>query len=134
MVHNVLRVGGQRHDVPSSVAAAWEETDVFGDAGYQGLRSARRNSNSGDWHVAWPLKRKVLKETRWVNLVEWSITPGSFRAKVELPFHVVKNLFALAVPQLGVWQNTAQLFSLFGFANLVLARRWLLNANTQGVS
>jgi hypothetical protein len=31
-------------------------------------------------------------------------------------------------------KNTAQLFSLFGFANLVLARRWLLNANTQGVS
>jgi hypothetical protein len=31
-------------------------------------------------------------------------------------------------------KNSAQLFSLFGFANLVLARRALLNASTQGAS
>jgi hypothetical protein len=31
-------------------------------------------------------------------------------------------------------KNTAQLFALFGFANLMLARRWLLDTNTQGAS
>jgi IS5 family transposase len=31
----------------------------------------------------------------------------------------------------GLAKNTAQLFSLFGFANLMLARRWLLCADSQ---
>jgi IS5 family transposase len=31
-------------------------------------------------------------------------------------------------------KNTAQLFSLFAFANLVLARRWLLGADSQVAS
>ncbi|MDO9101652.1 MAG: IS5/IS1182 family transposase, partial [Candidatus Nitrotoga sp.] len=34
----------------------------------------------------------------------------------------------------GLAKNTAQLFSLFGLANLMLARRWLLNVHTQGAS
>ena len=31
----------------------------------------------------------------------------------------------------GLAKNTAQLFSLFGLANLFMARRWLLDAHTQ---
>ncbi|CAG9931916.1 protein of unknown function [Candidatus Nitrotoga arctica] len=34
----------------------------------------------------------------------------------------------------GLAKNTAQLFPLFGFANLMLACRWLLNVYTQGAS
>jgi len=62
-------------------------------------------------------------------------TKASTRAKVEHPFHVVKNLFRHRKARYKrLAKNAAQLFSLFGFANLMLARRWLLNTHTQGVS
>lgn len=49
---------------------------------------------------------------------------AQIRAKVEHPFHVVKNLFRhRKVRYRGLLKNTAQLFTLFGLANLVLARR-----------
>ena len=48
------------------------------------------------------------------------------RAIVEHPFHVVKNLFRHRKARYrGLAKNTAQLFSLFALANLVLARRLL---------
>jgi IS5 family transposase len=46
------------------------------------------------------------------------------RARVEHPFHVVKNLFHYKkVRYKGLAKNTAQLYSLFGLANLLLARK-----------
>jgi IS5 family transposase len=49
---------------------------------------------------------------------------AQIRAKVEHPFHVVKNLFRhRKVRYRGLLKNTAQLFTLFGLANLVMARR-----------
>ena len=60
---------------------------------------------------------------------------ASIRAKVEHPFHVVKNLFGHRKTRYkGLAKNTAQLFSLFGLANLMLARRWLIDTNTQVAS
>ena len=60
---------------------------------------------------------------------------ASFRAKVEHQFHVVKNLFQHRKGRYkGLAKNTAQLLSLFGFANLMLARRWLVSAHSQVVS
>ncbi len=60
---------------------------------------------------------------------------ASIRAKVEHPFHVVKNLFKHRKTRYrGLAKNEAQLFSLFGFANLVLARRRLLPLNARGAS
>ena len=49
------------------------------------------------------------------------------RAKVEHPFHVVKNLFGhRKVRYRGLSKNTAQLHTLFALANLVLAKGKLL--------
>jgi len=49
---------------------------------------------------------------------------AQLRSKVEHPFHVIKNLFRhRKVRYRGLLKNTAQLFTLFGLANLVLARR-----------
>ena len=49
---------------------------------------------------------------------------AQLRAKVEHPFHVIKNLFGYRkVRYKGLAKNQAQLFSLFGLANLVLATR-----------
>ena len=78
-----------------------------------------------------PGKRRALPKTTAGELLEnLEHTKASIRAKVEHPFHVVKNLFRHRKARYkGLVKNTAQLFSLFGFANLVLARRWL-NAHT----
>ena len=60
---------------------------------------------------------------------------ASIRAKVEHPFHVIKNLFRhRKVRSKGMAKNTAQLFSLFGLANLVIAKRSLLETHARGAS
>ena len=52
---------------------------------------------------------------------------AKIRARVEHPFHVVKNLFRYRkVSYRGLAKNTARLFSLFALANLVIAKRPLL--------
>ena len=84
-----------------------------------------------------PGKRAVLDKERRVDqrIEQLERLKASIRAKVEHPFHVVKNLFRHRKTRYrGLAKNTAQLFSLFGFANLVLAKRALLSANTQGAS
>jgi IS5 family transposase len=49
------------------------------------------------------------------------------RARVEHPFHILKNLFRHRKTRYrGLAKNTAQLHSLFALANLFLARRALL--------
>lgn len=56
-------------------------------------------------------------------------------AKVEHPFHVIKNLFRHKKARYkGMAKNEAQLFSLFGLANLVIAKRRLLALHARGAS
>jgi IS5 family transposase len=51
-------------------------------------------------------------------------TKAQIRVRVEHPFHVVKNLFRhRKVRYKGLAKNTAQLFSLFALANLVIAKK-----------
>ena len=60
---------------------------------------------------------------------------ASIRAKVEHPFHVLKNLFKHRKTRYrGLAKNEAQLFSLFGLVNLVLARKRLMSLDAQGTS
>lgn len=139
LVHTVVGTAANVSDVTQAQALLHgDETEAFGDAGYQGVEKREENLELPvTWHVAMrPGKRKALKDTPVGHLVEWiEHTKASIRAKVEHPFHVVKNLFRHRKTRYrGLPKNTAQLFSLFGFANLLLARRWLLNANTQGAS
>jgi transposase, IS5 family len=103
----------------------------------KGLRSVRKVRATVEWHVAMkPGKRKLLEGTELGRLVErLEHARASIRAKVEHPFHVVKNLFEHRKTRYkGLTKNTAQLFSLFALANLVLARRWLLGADSQVAS
>jgi len=52
---------------------------------------------------------------------------------VEHPFHAVKNLFHYKkVRYKGLAKNEAQLCSLFGLANLVIAKKALLAVAPQG--
>ncbi len=139
LVHTVIGTAGNVSDVTQAQALLHgEETAAFGDAGYQGVE--KREESQGAtvaWHVAMkPGKRKLLEGTELGRLVErLEHAKASIRAKVEHPFHVVKNIFEHRKTRyMGLAKNTAQLFSLFALANLVLARRWLLGADSQVAS
>ena len=139
LVHTLIGTAAHVSDVTQAQALLHgDETEAFGDAGYQGVEKRDENLECPvTWHIALrPSKRKALKDTPQGKLVEWiEQTKASIRAKVEHPFHVVKNLFRHRKTRYrGLAKNTAQLYSLFGFANLVLAKRALLNVSTQGAS
>ena len=139
LVHTLIGTAAHVSDVTQAQALLHgDETEAFGDAGYQGVEKRDENLECPvTWHIALrPSKRKALKDTPQGKLVEWiEHTKASIRAKVEHPFHVVKNLFRHRKTRYrGLAKNTAQLYSLFGFANLVLAKRALLNVSTQGAS
>jgi len=136
LVHTLVGTAANVHDVTQAQALLHgDETDVFGDAGYQGVEKRKENLELPvTWHVAMrPGKRRALPKTERGELQERAEQiKASIRAKVEHPFHVVKNLFRHRKTRYkGLAKNTAQLFSLFGFANLMLARRWLLDSDTQ---
>ena len=60
---------------------------------------------------------------------------SSVRAKVEHPFLVLKRLWGFAkVRYRGLAKNRAQLFTLFGLANLLIAKRSLFALHAQGAS
>ena len=105
---------------------------------YQGVKKRKENLETPvAWHVAMrPGKRRALDLSPEGEQQEWlEHAKASIRAKVEHPFHVVKNLFRHKKARYqGLAKNNAQLFALFGLANLMLARRWLLNADTQVAS
>ena len=139
LVHAVIGTAGNVSDISQAEALLHgEETMVFADAGYQGVEKRPESQGSEvEWQVAMkPSKRKQLAGTELGRLVEQvEYAKARIRAKVEHPFHVVKNLFKHKKTRYkGLAKNTAQLFSLFAFANLVLARRWLLGADSQVAS
>ena len=60
---------------------------------------------------------------------------ASVRAKVEHPFHIVKNLFRhKKVALQGAGQEPRATARLFGLANLVIAKRRLLATHGTGAS
>lgn len=139
LVHTVVATAAQEHDVTQAHALLHgEETDVFADAGYVGV--AKREENQGravNWHVAMrPGKRRALPATPLGKVLEAiEHTKARIRAKVEHPFHVVKNLFKHKKTRYrGLAKNAAQLLTLFGLANLMLAKRRLMACPAQGAS
>jgi IS5 family transposase len=128
LVHTVVGTAGNVSDVTLAHALLHgEESAALGDAGYQGVE--KRPENVGKpviWHVAMKrAKRKALPNNKLGRMTEkLEHLKASVRAKVEHPFHVIKNLFRhRKTGYRGLAKNTAQLFTLFGFANLVLAGR-----------
>lgn len=60
---------------------------------------------------------------------------AQIRARVEHPFHVVKNLFKHKKARYkGLAKNGAQMFSLFGLANLVIAKKQWMALQARGAS
>jgi IS5 family transposase len=139
LVHTVVGTAANVSDITQAQTLLHgEETDVFGDVGYQGVEKREENLETPvNWHIAMrPGKRCALDRSPLGEMMErLEQAKASIRAKVEHPFHVVKNLFRHRKTRYrGLAKNTAQLFTLFGFANLMLARRWLLAADSQVAS
>lgn len=139
LVHTVVTTAANVNDVTQAHRLLHgQETIAFGDAGYQGVEKREEHLGSDvNWHVALrPGKRKALPDSECGRLEELlEKTKASIRAKVEHPFHYVKNLFGHKKARYwGLAKNTAQLFMLFGLANLVIAKRRLFALNAQGAS
>ena len=131
LTHTVVTTAANVNDVTQAHALLHgDETDVFGDAGYQGVE--KREENAGKtvtWHVALkPSKRKALPETPLGELLEKiEHAKASIRARVEHPFRVIKRQFGfLKTRYRGLAKNTAQIVTLFALANLFQARHRLL--------
>jgi len=132
LVHTVVGTAANVNDVTQAHALVHgEETDVFADAGYQGV--GKRNETQDikvNWHVAMrPGKRKVLDKSTPMGAIvdQLEQAKARIRAKVEHPFRVVKRQFGhVKVRYRGLVKNTAQLHTLFALSNLWMVRRRLL--------
>ena len=138
LVHTVVATAANVNDVTQAGALLHgEETVAFGDAGYRGV-DKREEAQGPKWHVAMqPGKRRQLgPQCKWARLLEKAEQlKASIQAKVEHPFHVIKNLFRHKKARYkGLAKNEAQLFSLFALANLVIAKRPLLRVAARGAS
>ena len=88
---------------------------LFGDAGYRSV-GKREEAQGPQWHIAMqPGKRRLLSDSTLGQMIEKvEKIKASIRAKVEHPFHVIKNLFRHKKPRYrGLAKNHAQLYSLF---------------------
>ena len=140
LVHTVIGTAANVNDVNQAQALLHgQEQVVLGDAGYQGAAKRPESDTAAEWITAMkPGRRRALRDTgtelgRLID--ERERLTASIRAKVEHPFHVIKNLFRhRKLRYRGLAKNTAQLFSLFGLANLVIAKRSLLALHAQGAS
>ena len=131
LVHTVRGTTGSVNDVVEANALLHgEETEAWGDAGYQGV-AKRADANDGvRWNIAMrPGKRKQLDKTHRVEQLidQLERIKASIRAKVEHPFRVIKRQFGhVKVRYRGLKKNTAQLHTLFALSNLWMARRSLM--------
>ena len=134
LVHTVRGTSGNVADVVEGNSLLHgQETDAFGDAGYQGVDKRPDAQKGVTWHVAMrPGKRKELdKENKPVDALieQLEKLKAGIRAKVEHPFRVLKRQFGYTkVRYRGLKKNTLQLKTLFALSNLWMVRQQLLAA------
>ncbi|HBO9387794.1 TPA: IS5 family transposase, partial [Pseudomonas aeruginosa] len=134
LVHSVVGTAANVADVTQvDKLLHGEESYISGDSGYTG--AAKRPEHAGR-AVIWSIaarpssykpygKGSVLYRAK--RKIEYA--KAQLRAKVEHPFQVIKVRFKHRKARYrGLEKNTAQLFSLFGLANLMLAKRYLQQA------
>jgi IS5 family transposase len=130
LVHTMTGTAANEADITQTAALLHgEEEAVFGDAGYSG---ADKRPDLADrdvsWHIA--IKRSIIKALPQAlrdlaEPVERALS--QVRAVVEHPFHIVKNRFHHEkLRYRGLKKNTAQLYTLFALANLVIVKQALL--------
>ena len=130
LTHSVAATSANVADVTMAGALVREDDKrVYGDAGYTGMwKHLDEEKDAPDSKCCVAAKRGAIKKMDGspmkTLLLAFEKAKASIRAKVEHPFHVIKNLFGYRKTRYkGLAKNQAQLFSLFGLANLVLATR-----------
>lgn len=132
LVHTVTGTAANVADIAQThVLLHGEEKLAFADAGCQGVdkREGIATRFAGiRWRVA--TRRSKIKAMAGGKLKEiiraLEKCKAQVRARVEHPFHIVRNLFRhRKVRYRGLAKNTAQLPALFALANLVIAKSWL---------
>jgi transposase, IS5 family len=130
VVHTVIGTAANEADINQMAAVLHgREEAVFADAGYTG---ADKRPEHADREVSWniAIKRSIIQALPkglrdWAEQAERALS--QVRAWVEHPFHVVKDLFRhRKLRYRGLAKNTAQLYTLFALANLVIAKKTLL--------
>ena len=127
--------GNVKDAVEANALRHAEETDAFGDAGYQGTAKRPDAKVDMNWHIAMrPGRRQALDLSSplaaMIDKVEQ--IKVSIRAKVEHPFQVIKRRFGhVKVRYRGLKKNITQPNTLFALANLWIARKKLDILNRQ---
>lgn len=130
LVHSAVTTAANESDVSQAyVLLHGHEREAFGDAGYTGVdKREEMKGKTVRWHVTLKGgKIKAMSEGALKDLVTAAErAKAQIRARVEHPFHVVKNLFGhCKVRYKGLLKNSAQLFRRFALANLAMARKRL---------
>jgi IS5 family transposase len=132
LVHTVIGTAANVHDINAAEALLHgQETNVYADAGYQGIEK-RCKANAVRWHVAMrPGRRRQLDLNDRLDAIFDQIErlKAGIRAKVEHPFRVLKQQFGYTKTRYrGLMKNTAQITTLFALGNLWMARKALRQA------
>lgn len=133
LVHTVRASAAHANDVTEGNSLLHgEESDAFGDAGYQGVDKRPDANAKVTWHIAMrPGKRKALSKDKESDILvnQLEKLKAGIRAKVEHPFRVIKRQFGhVKVRYRGLKKNTAQLVTLFALCNLWMVRGKLMGA------
>ena len=112
LVHTVSGASGNVHDVTEGNSLSHgQETDAFGDAGYQGIEKRPAVNADVDCHIAMkPGKCKALDKANAIDAMVDQVKKikASIRAKVEHPFRIIKRQFGyVKVRYRGLKMNTA---------------------------
>lgn len=123
LVHTVRGTAGSVNDVVgANTLLHGQETQAWGDAGYQGAGKRPDAKDGVRWNIAMrPGKRKLLDKTQLIESLADQIErmKASIRAKVEHPFRVIKRQCGhVKVRYRGLAKNTAQLHTLFAPSNV----------------
>lgn len=126
VIHSIETTAANAHDITQTTRLLnGTERRVWGDAGYLGIekRDEAQRLNV-DWFIAArPGKRKTLNGTA----AKLETLKASVRAKVEHPFRIIKQQFGYSKTRYrGLAKNTARLYMLAGFANLIRCKQYLL--------
>jgi len=132
LVHSVTGTAANVADIAQAHELLHgEEKAGYADAGYLGVEKRAEittRSPGVEWHVAAKRgKIKAMAEGAIKELTQQlEKLKAQVRARVEHPFHILKNLFRHRKTRYrGLAKNIAQLHSLFALANLLIARRAL---------
>jgi transposase, IS5 family len=133
LVHTVVSTAANVSDISQAANLMHgEETCMGGDAGYTGVAKreevqAKLQGRAVDmkWRIA--KRRKPVKQMAegWQKdlALAYEKLKARIRAKVEHPFHVVKNIFQHKKTRYkGIAKNDAQLHVLFALSNLYMVR------------